>query len=82
MARSTVEYEYDPDPNDTITETIMFYLIREKGSLHIEQDRHIMGLFPLQTWLDLMSEAGFHVEKWPYDVHDDGRESYLLVGCL
>jgi hypothetical protein len=27
-----------------------------------------------------MSEAGFSVEKDPYDVHEDARESYLLVG--
>ena len=34
----------------------------------------------MQTWLDLISEAGFEVEKWSYPVQDDGRESYLLVG--
>ena len=75
-----VEYEYDPDPNDTTVESIMFYLIREEGKLRIEQDRHVTGLFPMQTWLDLMGEAGFEVERRPYPVHDDGRESYLLVG--
>ena len=75
-----IEYDYDPDPNDTTIETIMFYLIRERGALRIEQDRHITGLFPLQTWTRLMAEAGFAVEKWPYPVHDDRREAYLLVG--
>ena len=77
-----IEYEHDPDPNDTTIESIMFYLIREKGSLRIEQDRHITGLFPLQMWIGLMTESGFDVEKWPYPVHEDGRESYLLVGML
>lgn len=77
-----IEYEYDPDPNDTTIESIMFYLIREKGALRIEQDRHIIGLFPLKVWVNLMAEAGFHVETWPYPVHEDGRESYLLVGVL
>ena len=77
-----VEYQYDPDPSDTTTESRMFYLIREGEELRIEQDRHVFGLFPLQTWLDLMQKAGFTVEKRPYDVHDDGREAYLLVGVL
>jgi len=77
-----IEYVYDPDPTDTTIESIMFYLIREAGRLRIEQDRHIVGLFPLQTWLDLMSEAGFEVEKRPYVVHEYGRELYLLVGVL
>ncbi len=79
---SYVEYDYDPDPNDTAIETIFVYFIRENGRLRVEQDTHITGLFPIQTWLDLMAEAGFEVEKWPYDVHEDGHESWLLVGTL
>jgi SAM-dependent methyltransferase len=77
-----VEYTHTPDPNDNTYESIMFYLIRESGKIRAEPDRHIFGLFPLKTWLTLMSEAGLEVEKWPYDVHDNGRESYLLVGKL
>lgn len=75
-----IEYQYDPDPNDTMTETLMFYFIRTQKGLRVEQDHHVFGLFPLQTWLDLMREVGFSVEKYPYPVHDDGREAYLLVG--
>ncbi len=75
-----IEYQHDPDPKDTTTETVMFYLIRTKQGLRVEQDRHITGLFPLEMWLDLMRDTGFAVEKHPYPVHDDGREAYLLVG--
>jgi len=75
-----IEYQYDPNPNDTMTETLMFYLIRTQAGLRVEQDRHVFGLFPLQTWLELMRDVGFSVEKHPYPVHDDGREAYLLVG--
>jgi hypothetical protein len=77
-----IEYQYDPDPADTTTETVMFYLIRTRQGLRVEQDRHVMGLFPIRRWLDLMQEAGFAAEKRPYGVHEDGRESYLLVGVL
>ncbi len=77
-----VEYTYDPDPNDTTIESIFFYIMNEHGDLRIEQDRHVTGLFPLNTWLKLMTEAGFEVEKWPYPVADDGHEMYLLVGIL
>jgi len=82
MELTYFEYGYDPDPDDTTMETIFIYLIREKGELRIEEDRHITGLFPLQTWIDLMTEAGFEVEKWPYPVHDDPRQGHLLVGTL
>ncbi len=37
---------------------------------------------PIQTWVDLMAEAGFAVEKKAYPVHNDPRQAYLLVGTL
>lgn len=77
-----IEYDYDPDPDDTTVESIMLYLIRENGTLRIEQDRHVTGLFPLQTWLDLMEEAGFSVEQHRCTHHDDVRQPVLLVGTL
>ena len=73
------EYTHDPDPNDTTVESVYVYFIKEHGTLRVEQDRHITGLFPLNTWLKLMVESGFEAEKRPYPVHEDGRESYLLA---
>jgi hypothetical protein len=77
-----VEYDYDPDPGDTTTECIFLYFIREGGEARVEQDRLVTGLFSLETWLDLMREAGFDAETVPYDVHEDERKAYLLVGVL
>ena len=77
-----IEYCYDPDPTDTTIECLVWLLIREGRGLRVEHDRHILGLFPLATWHSLMEEAGFEVERLPYDVHDDRRESYLLVGVV
>ncbi|NLE95435.1 MAG: class I SAM-dependent methyltransferase, partial [Dehalococcoidia bacterium] len=54
-----VENNYDPDPDDDQYEGTMVYLIREDGELRIETDRHILGLFPLQTWRETLAEAGF-----------------------
>jgi len=77
-----IEFDYDPDPGDTTIESLMFYLIREGGELRVEHDRHVTGLFPLQTWLDLMEEAGFRTEQVPCEPGDDPRQSLLLVGTL
>ncbi len=55
------ENSYDPDPTDTTFEYTAVYLIRRDGALQIETDRHLCGLFPLQTWLDLLREVGFQV---------------------
>ncbi len=75
-----IEYTYDPDPADTTVESIFLYVISEGGRLRVEEDRHVTGLFPLETWLRLMREAGFAASTRPYPVHDDGRDAWLLVG--
>lgn len=76
-----IDYQYDSDPNDTTVETLMFYLIRENGELRVELDRHVIGLFPIQTWLELMEEAGFTAEKRTRPAQDDDYQ-HLLVGVL
>ena len=73
---------YDPDPADTRIEYVCWYLIREGTDLRIEQDRHVIGLFAIETWVRLMEEAGFDVRRIPYDVHEDRREAYLFVGVM
>ncbi|MCP4580880.1 MAG: class I SAM-dependent methyltransferase [candidate division Zixibacteria bacterium] len=77
-----VEYTYDPDPKDSKIETIMTYYIREKDDLRIEQDLHISGLFPMETWRRLFERAGFIFEAVDYPVHEDKRQGYLFVGVL
>ena len=78
---TTVEYHWDPDPAGTAVEVLFLYLIRTREGLSVEQDRHVMGLFPLQTWLDLMREAGFTAGTFPYPVCGDGHPG-LLTGTL
>lgn len=54
-----VENYYDPDPDDTSYEGNFIYFIRRRGELTIESDYHLLGIFPLQTWIDTMRETGF-----------------------
>jgi SAM-dependent methyltransferase len=56
-----VHNNYDPDPADTTHESTFVWLIRRSGKLEIETDRHLGGIFPLQTWLDLLQDVGFDV---------------------
>ena len=79
---TTIEYSCDPDPADTTTETRFFYIWREGKELRVEQDRHVMGLFPLSTWTRLMQESGFRVEEIPHPPRDGGYGDRLLVGVL
>lgn len=50
----------DPDPNDTTYTTDYAYLLRSPdGTVTVEHDRHIDGLFSRNDWLRWMEEAGF-----------------------
>ena len=80
---ASIEYDHDPDPNDSVLESVFIYIIKDEGGrVTVEEDRHITGIFSIHTWLDLMENAGFRAKRVPYPVHEDGRDGYLLVGAL
>jgi SAM-dependent methyltransferase len=56
-----IEYQHDPDMNDTTFENTFMYLIRKKGRIDIQTDRHLSGIFPLSTWWRLLRAIGFRV---------------------
>lgn len=82
MELTVIEYHWDPELADTVVEALFLYLIRTGEGLRVEQDRHVMGLFPLRTWLDIMEETGFTIETFPYPVYDGEGHPGLLVGTL
>jgi SAM-dependent methyltransferase len=62
-----LEWTWDPDPLDTTYVVDYAYLLRDAdGSVRVEHDRHIEGLFPRATWLGLLEEVGFRA--WPVPV--------------
>jgi len=77
-----IQFDHDPDPSDTQTESLMIYLLREDGRLTIELDRHVFGLFPLTTWLGLMAAAGFEVEKRTCPLAAGTGSFEMLVGTF
>ena len=80
---ASIEYDHDPDPSDSTLESVFIYIIKnEDGSVRVEEDRHITGIFSIHTWLSLMEQAGFRAKRLPYPVHEDGRDGYLLVGVM
>ncbi len=68
-----LEWTYDPDPDDTTFVTDFALLLREGADdVRVRFDRHVEGLFPRATWLDLLREVGFApsrvVDRWDRDV--------------
>lgn len=66
-----LEWSWDPDPNDTWYFTEYSYLLREAdGTVRNVHDRHRDGVFPRETWLRLIAEAGLAPATLPYDLSD------------
>ena len=54
-----VECDWDPDPNDTTYVAGFAYLLRDTdGSVRVEHDRHVMGLFPRTVWIQILETPG------------------------
>lgn len=75
-----VEYDTDPDPQDSTIDTVFVYFITEGGKFRVELDRHVTGLFAIDTWQRLLKEAGFATHRRPYPVTGDPLSDFLWVG--
>lgn len=57
-----LEWRHDPIAIDTTYLVDFAFLLRLPGdALDVRRDRHVCGLFPRQTWLDLLEQSGFEV---------------------
>jgi SAM-dependent methyltransferase len=77
-AMRVMEWHFDPEPNDTHYETHFVIMLRKdlsSSDVEVVHDHHRYGLFPKETWLRLMREAGF--EAW---IHEDAEEGLCFLG--
>lgn len=74
-----VENSFDPDTADDHYEETMVYLVREHGKLRVEVDRHVLGLFAIDTWRVALTEVGFKLHEETYS--ERGKE-YVTFVCL
>ena len=70
-----IEWTFDPDPSDTTYTVDFAYLLREGNQpVRVVHDTHVFGIFPRDTWLALLRDAGFE----PRAVADPwGREVFV-----
>jgi len=76
-----LEWTWDPDSTDATYLTDFACLLREAdGSVRVEHDRHIGGLFARADWLRLFGDVGFEVKVLPFehsDVEPGAQELFL-----
>lgn len=74
-------WTWDPDPGDeTYLVDYAFMLRQSDGSMSVQHDRHVEGLFPRTVWLELLERGGFVPEAVPFE-HSDlpDRELHVFV---
>lgn len=76
-----IEHSYDPNPRDTTYQSTFIYLIRRNKKLRIATDRHMGGIFPLDTWLEVVKKVGFKVKKLHYK-HSQVADDMPELVCL
>ena len=63
-----LEWSWDPDPTDTSHVVDYVYLLRDPdGSVRVEHDRHVGGLFGREDWLRLLRRVGFVARAVPFE---------------
>ena len=76
-----LEWAYDPDPTDTTYNVDYAYVLRDSdGSVRVELDRHVEGVFAVATWKRLLSDAGFEPMDLPFlPLGDDLLHLFVAV---
>ncbi len=57
-----IQWISDKDPDDTMFNYDFIIALKEKDNLRTIIDRQLCGVFPRQTWLELLKKAGFKPE--------------------
>jgi SAM-dependent methyltransferase len=77
-----LEWTWDPDPLDATYTVDYAYLLRDAdGSVQVEHDRHLEGLFPRATWLRLLEETGFRARAVPVEHSELEPGTYELLAA-
>lgn len=76
-----LEWTWDPDPDDSTYTVDYVYALRDAdGSVRVEQDRHIEGLFSRAEWLRILGEVGFEAERVPFAHSEVPGDLDVFVG--
>jgi trans-aconitate methyltransferase len=77
-----IQNDYVSDPANESYDATFVYLIRKNGVLNIETDHHVLGIFPLQIWKDLLVLTGFDVNEETYDADEQQYISFICTKPL
>lgn len=71
----------DPDPTDSTSTTEYAFLLRQPdGTVQLASDTHVLGLFPRELWIGLMTDAGFSARSVAEITTEERRPREFFVG--
>jgi SAM-dependent methyltransferase len=73
-----VEWAWDPDPADDTYTVEYAFLLRDPSGVRAVHDRHIEGLFPRATWLEILTGVGYRVELVDRPFDDTTTDAIFL----
>lgn len=72
----SISWSHDPDPHDDTHVTDFAFLLREKdGDVQAVHDRHIHGLFDVDTWVETCERVGLSVDVISRPLPDEYNDS-------
>jgi trans-aconitate methyltransferase len=79
-----LEWSWDPDPSDTTYTVDYAVMLRDRdGSIRVEHDRHLEGLFSRHDWLRWLAEAGLTAKRVEIEHSElEPGEYEVFVGML
>jgi len=75
-----LEWCWDPNADDTTYASDFAYLLREREDVRCVLDRHVCGLFPRATWLELLERAGLEGRHLVAPPDEEPAGAELFVG--
>ena len=77
-----LEWTWDPDPSDSTYLVDYAYLLRDgDGSVQVEWDRHVEGLFARSDWLRLLTGVGFQPKAVTFEHSELEPGQYEVFVC-
>lgn len=78
-----LEWTWDPDPRDNTYFVDFAYLLRsEDASMNCVYDRHTLGIFSRDEWLQWIADAGFEPKPMPFNISEfisDPHEIFMGI---
>lgn len=78
-----LSWQWQRDPDETTYFVDYAYLLRENdGAVRVVYDRHIEGLFPRDTWVQLFKDVGFTHTVLPFEHSDLEPGKHEVFLCM